>query len=946
MLRNNQLDALNIVLKNNFNNGVISHATGTGKSITGLSIIKEYNKLFPQGNIYWICEHKFILIELFKNSNFADLFKSFNNNFNIINLSENKKKNWYDLINDSSRPVFVIINRSFLVSQEKYKRIKKNIDFIIHDECHSIKNKTTTQFYNYIKENHNYKVIGLSATPYTTFYPFTNVWHKYSLYDAFIDNNIVHPNIMWFNKDSPISYEEIAIEIKNLIEPLYYKKIIVWCGLIDICYQMYKLWETIYPDFTICIDTSKNNEKNNFDVFKKLDNNGFLFCAAKHREGSDIKNLDGCIFLDKVSKRTPKTFLQCVGRVLRLQENKKYGLIIDIKAKNAYDIIKRMSLYLNYDNEFPYTYNYKYNVNNTIKINSLIIENNKKSKINITVNNEVITKEFIVSKFIRKIPESNIYLERINKEFELFIEKDLLKYLNFAIEILDLTKDIPHVTRGSCGSSLLCYMLGISNIDPVRYNIKFERFLNRYRNNLPDIDFDFPHILRDEIFYRLEKNWPGKIARISNHVHYHEKSAKRSALKDIGYNKFIGKYEIDDIIKKLPIDKKIIIEKKVKAIENTFRMFSLHCGGIVFYPEGVPDYLKHVQKSNNVINQITLNKYDIANDKKFKIDILSSRALTQLMYVDKDLSFKDFSKITLDNKVLDLFKKGDNIGITLAESPLIRKAMINLAPNSIHDLAVTLAIIRPAAKDEKENISNDSIIFDDDAIDIIQKYTKKDLDKCDYYRRNFIKNNKEIIDEMYICAGYNKKKLYDKIKNLHGYSFCKSHAFSYAELIYKLAYIKYHNPKEFWKSTLIHNQSSYKKWVHLFEAKINNIDFKYIHDKSVFSENKNKLIYNLDNNEHLQRFGVWDISNGHFYPNCYGYYRNNIYHFRGLIAQTKVLTNTIIVFLGVGIKKYIEIIIKNHRFNKNNFTKFGIKGYGKLLDNNILSIECIRYNYF
>ena len=77
---------------------------------------------------------------------------------------------------------------------------------------------------------------------------------------------------------------------------------------------MYDLWKNIYPDFTVCIDTSKNVNQNNFDVFKNINNNAFLFCAAKHREGSDIKNLDGCIFLDKVTKRTPKTFLQCIGK--------------------------------------------------------------------------------------------------------------------------------------------------------------------------------------------------------------------------------------------------------------------------------------------------------------------------------------------------------------------------------------------------------------------------------------------------------------------------------------------------------------------------------------------------------------------------------------------------------------------------------------------------------
>ena len=84
------------------------------------------------------------------------------------------------------------------------------------------------------------------------------------------------------------------------------------------------------------------------------------------------------------------------------------------------------------------------------------------------------------------------------------------------------------------GSSLVCYLLGISNVDPIKHDIKFERFLNIYRDKLPDIDLDFPHYLRDEVFLKLELKWPNQAARISNHVHWHEKSALREALRRIG----------------------------------------------------------------------------------------------------------------------------------------------------------------------------------------------------------------------------------------------------------------------------------------------------------------------------------------------------------------------------------------------------------------------------
>ena len=92
------------------------------------------------------------------------------------------------------------------------------------------------------------------------------------------------------------------------------------------------------------------------------------------------------------------------------------------------------------------------------------------------LNNDIDIKK-IISKFKIPIINEDRYTKRLDIELKLFIEKDLLKYLYFAIDILELTKDIPHITRGSCGSSLLCYYLGISHVDPVKYDIKFERFL-------------------------------------------------------------------------------------------------------------------------------------------------------------------------------------------------------------------------------------------------------------------------------------------------------------------------------------------------------------------------------------------------------------------------------------------------------------------------------------
>ena len=120
----------------------------------------------------------------------------------------------------------------------------------------------------------------------------------------------------------------------------------MWCGIIDECIKTAKEWKKYFKNFMICVDHSKTENDtaiHNFKSFYDAQKN-VTFCAVKHREGSDIPNLDCCIFMDKVETRSSKLFVQCIGRVLRKDKNKnkKYGLIIDIKAKSSINICNRI----------------------------------------------------------------------------------------------------------------------------------------------------------------------------------------------------------------------------------------------------------------------------------------------------------------------------------------------------------------------------------------------------------------------------------------------------------------------------------------------------------------------------------------------------------------------------------------------------------------------------
>jgi hypothetical protein len=325
------------------------------------------------------------------------------------------------------------------------------------------------------------------------------------------------------------------------------------------------------------------------------------------------------------------------------------------------------------------------------------------------------------------------------------------------------------------------------------------------------------------------------------------------------------------------------------------------------------------------MKQISMNKYDIAKEKNFKIDILSSRALSQCYetYGYQPIAFEDF---TFDQKTLDMLHRGDNLGIILGESPLMRKAFMIIKPMNLHDLAVCLSIIRPAASNARHDDFDNNIIFDDDAIDLISSYLNIDDEKADNYRRAFAKGDKKGINEFKEKIQHfskdKQKEIMQKLSKLSRYGFCKSHAFSYAQLIWKLAYLKAHHPYEFWKATLNNCVSSYKKWVHYYEAKLVGIDFSKEmlkkNDISIYASNRKKKIELFTPQEQLRKFGYWIIHKNDFFPGCYYSFKKEIHSFNGIIASSKITkfgkNKNLILFIGVDKKKYIQIIIENIKF--------------------------------
>jgi len=536
----------------------------------------------------------------------------------------------------------------------------------------------------------------------------------------------------------------------------------------------------------------------------------------------------------------------------------------------------------------------------------------------------------LINSFEKKIPLKKRYFFRLVDELKLIKQKGFFKVFFQVIDILKLINpDIPTVIRGSAGSSLVCYLLGITSVDPIKFKISLSRFMHEKRDDLPDIDIDFPAHLREKIYEQIYSKYPGRVARISNHLYYKPKSAIREAIRRAGYHKFIPKdFDLRKIFPEK--DERLEVKKEALQLEDKFSHYSLHCGGIIIFDENVPEDLKldqpekKLKKDHIKHTQIKLNKDEAEDAGMIKIDILSNRGLSQLSCLStKKLNEYDWTDI----KVWDYLAKGENLGLTHAESPAMKKILRLVKPKNIEELALCLAIIRPGATANgnkgnfmrnfynnylaKTDLSN-IIIYDDDAIQVIQKLLNCTESQADYYRRGFAKGRRGVLIQNEFKKKLNeislsyvqKELLLFQLTQLEDFTFCKSHAFSYALLIFALAYHKCKSPKKFWLATLNHANSGYRKWVHHRSAINSGLQIEY--GKGNYTREGDKLICEKSEKgtknsaDDFKLFGWWNQYD--FLPGMYVEIDDEIIEenkkkvkkvrFKGLIAIYRPYVNT------------------------------------------------------
>ena len=498
--RINQKDALERLQKHGLETGIHCQATGCGKTFIILYYIEycRINNKVPK--IILFTERISILADLFQlkkilNNDNDDILEKDDENikkwkkmgvcdltmFNIINRVTIKKNDWAKLLIKSIIPTLLIINRAYLTSPTEYKKFKlSDLTLILHDECHNTSSDKCHTFLTYCKSI-KVPIVGFSATPLRTgkndktqllkIYDMPhdktklNLLTDYNMIYAISNKLILPPEFYWYKiefynklktedkKIELVTQEELGsvLELLNHIVPnLSNKKIIAWCGTIVLAKTWKYLFEQNYKqrknmiNFEFGIDHSQEVKNNGYEIFKKIQGNMILFCANKHREGSDIQFLDACVFLDKVKERSSIPFIQSIGRVLRICPNtleKKCGIVIDgfVKDKLNYEkefIHKIIGYYLALQNLTCIGEEEISKYDTYIKLLDIIHFDKKNNIIDLKIGNNVI-----------KINCNKLQWDDITKEFETVLQHNIkITHADVKnIEFLKLKKTISNL---------------------------------------------------------------------------------------------------------------------------------------------------------------------------------------------------------------------------------------------------------------------------------------------------------------------------------------------------------------------------------------------------------------------------------------------------------------------------------------------------------------------
>jgi len=483
---------------------------------------------------------------------------------------------------------------------------------------------------------------------------------------------------------------------------------------------------------------------------------------------------------------------------------------------------------------------------------------------NLNTNNEWQIEE---KEMLTKNKNKNFYkkevLERLEYELSVITKTGYAPYFLIVADFINWAKDNNIVVgpgRGSAAGSLVAFLTRITNIDPLAYDLLFERFLNPDRISMPDIDTDFADDRRDEVIHYVEEKY-GKdhVAQIITFG----TMAARAAVRDVGRSLGIAYGYCDKVAKMIPMsmdlaealskvpdlkleyksnkDCKEIIDNAQK-LEGVCRHASTHACGVLITPKPLDNYVPLQYASSDdqtIVSQYSL--HPIEDLGLLKMDFLGLRNLTiienTLETVEKMHDLKiDIDNIPLaDKKTFNLLQKGETMGVFQLESGGMRRYLKQLKPNDFEDIIAMVALYRPGPMELiPQYISNKNgqsvpnylhqnlepilakthgvAIYQEQLLEIARSLAGFTLAEADVLRKAVGKKIKSLLDEQrnkFITGCLNNKidkktasEVFDFIEPFAGYGFNRSHAACYALIAYQTAYLKANYPVEFMASLL------------------------------------------------------------------------------------------------------------------------------------------------
>lgn len=412
--------------------------------------------------------------------------------------------------------------------------------------------------------------------------------------------------------------------------------------------------------------------------------------------------------------------------------------------------------------------------------------------------------------------------------------------------------------RGSAAGSIVAYLLGITNIDPLKYNLLFERFLNPERVSMPDIDTDFCYVKRDLVLdYVVKRYGQEKVAQI---ITFGTLQA-RAAVRDVGRALGMPYGAVDNVARMIPRELGITLDKALamsndmrdlyeqdsnvqrlidlaKSVEGLPRNSGTHAAGVIIAPQDLKNYVPlQLGTENSVITQYDKDK--VENLGLLKMDFLGLRTLTvigdTIKFVKESLDIDvDIDNIPLDDKkTCEMLCKGDTYGVFQLESAGITKLVMDLAPESFEDLIPLVALYRPGplgtgmAEDFiagrhgrrtaeilhplMEPILADTygvILYQEQVMQITSALAGFTLGQADILRRAMGKKKAKELDsmredfikgarELHDVSEELSSKIFSLLQHFAGYGFNKSHSVAYALVAYQTAYLKAHWPAQY-----------------------------------------------------------------------------------------------------------------------------------------------------